>query len=272
MQSGSMPEINYNTDLQWQERALHYGDGLFETLLKLNQEIPLWQHHLERLSQGCKQLSISTPDPDWLVNQITEKSKEMDNCVIKIIVSRGQGGRGLKLPPADQPTVLIYCYPWSEPDQLDLHVKVCDTRLPINLNLAGIKHLNRLDYVLASLELQNQPDIEEGILCDSEGYLVEGIISNLFFVISNQVHTPSLEFAGVAGIMRKIVLAQFQTLGIPVNIGRFQADILNGASEVFLCNSVRGISPVISIDERQLTTGDTTRKMMASLNRRADWI
>ncbi len=270
MQSGPMPEYTYNTDLDWQERALHYGDGLFETLLKQNQEIPLWHHHLERLSQGCKRLSITTPDPDWLANQVAEKSKAMDSCVIKIIVTRGHGGRGLKLPPAEQLSVLIYCYPWSEPDSLDLRVTICNTRLPINPNLAGIKHLNRLDYVLASLELQRQPDMEEGILCDSEGYLVEGIISNLFFVIESQVHTPSLEFAGVTGIMRKIVLAQFQSLGVPVNIGRFQAAKLDSASEVFFCNSVRGISPVIAIDERQLATGETTRTMMAAVNRNTD--
>ena len=262
-----MPELSYNTDLDWQERALHYGDGLFETLLKQNQKIPLWQHHLERLSRDCKRLSITTPDPVWLANQVAEKSKEMDSCVVKIIVSRGRGGRGLKLPTDDQPSVLIYCYPWSEPDQLDLRVTICNTRLPINPNLAGIKHLNRLDYVLASLELQHQPDMGEGILCDGEGYLVEGIISNLFFVIENQVHTPSLEFAGVAGIMRKVVLAQFQSLGVPVNIGRFQANQLNLASEVFFCNSVRGISPVIAIDEIQLAIGETTRAMMAALNR-----
>ena len=272
MQSRPMPEFSYNTDLSWQERALHYGDGLFETILKKNQNIALWQHHYERLSQGCERLSITAPNPDWLVNQVTEKSKDMDSCVIKIIVSRGQGGRGLKLPADDQPSVLIYCYPWSEPDPIDLQVSVCNTRLPINPNLAGIKHLNRLDYVLASLELQHKPEMGEGILCDSEGYLVEGIISNLFFVAENQVHTPSLALAGVAGVMRKIILAQFQTLAIPVNIGRFQADILDSASEVFLCNSVRGISPVIAIDKRQLTTGETTRTMMAALNKNTNSI
>ena len=262
-----MSDINYNTGLDGQERALHYGDGLFETLLHQDGKIPLWQAHMDRLRQGCLRLSITMPDTDWLRNEVTQKTQGSDSCVIKIIVSRGQGGRGLSLPEVNQPSVFIYCYPWTEPDPVTLRVMICDTRLSINPNLSGIKHLNRLDYVLASLELQQRAQISEGILCDSEGYLVEGIISNLFFIIADQVYTPSLELAGVAGIMRQLVLDQFQTLEVAVNIGRYPTAQLELASEVFLCNSVRGICPVVAIDERKLAIGETTRKMMARLNR-----
>ncbi|MEM7564623.1 MAG: aminodeoxychorismate lyase [Pseudomonadota bacterium] len=259
-----MPEP-YHTELSWQERALHYGDGLFETLLKQDGQIPLWDQHVARLTKGCSRLSIHVPDPVWLKAEVFKKSVDLKDCVVKMIVSRGQGGRGLKLPSHPQPSVFVLCYPWQRPENLDIEVKTCDTRLPINPRLAGIKHLNRLDYVLASLELQQTPDLAEGILCDYEGYLVEGIISNLFFIIDNQLCTPSLELAGVEGIMRQQVLQLAQRLDLNIKIDRYPLSKIDQASEIFMCNSVRGICPVVKIDDREIKRGGITEQLLAAL-------
>jgi len=261
-----MPEPNYNIELEIHERALHYGDGLFETLLKYDGKLPLWDAHYDRLSRGCNRLSIPIPDENWLKQHIAEESRDPVNAVIKIIVSRGRGGRGLRLPAPPRPSVFVLCYPWSESQQSGHQVSICKTRLPINANLAGLKHLNRLDYVLAAIELQDIPDVTEGILCDSEGFLVEGLISNLFFVTRSEIFTPTLEFAGVAGIMRARILEHYRKLKIPVIQGRFPSQNLLESSECFLCNSVRGITPIIAIDQQHFDVGTHTQTLMAALN------
>ena len=260
-----MPEA-YHSDLDWQERALHYGDGLFETLLRYEGEIPHWQAHYDRLSRGCARLSIALPEEAWLRQRVERHAGNEDNAVIKIIVSRGRGGRGLQMPDDARPSVLIFPYPWTPAPGDGLRVILCQSRLPRNPALAGLKHLNRLDYVLAALELQNRTDVDEGIVCDSEGFLVEGLISNLFFVVRDRVYTPSLEFAGVAGIMRQQALDHLNREGIEVEIGRFPPELLLEASECFLCNSVRGVRPILAIDTQTLDIGALTRSLMAALN------
>ena len=266
MPSSNMSESGYHTEISWQERALHYGDGLFETLLKQQGEIALWQQHLERLHRGCLRLSIEAPDSGWLREEVFNKSRQYDSCIVKIIVSRGQGGRGLNLPNRPQPSVFVLCYPWHPPSQMEIKVSVCDTRLPINPNLAGIKHLNRLDYVLAALELQSRPDLSEGILCDYEGFLVEGIISNLFFVIDGQLMTPSLQLAGVDGIMRNQIIRHCENMNLKIRIDRFPLESIYQASEIFMSNSVRGICPVTAVDNQEFVTGPLTQKLARTLD------
>jgi len=259
-----------NETLDWQERGLHYGDGLFETLLKFRGEIPLWKDHYRRLYKGCQRLRIALPKEAWLLEKIARETGEMESAIVKIIVTRGNGGRGLKLPANNYPSLFVFKYPWSEitESELALEVEVCETRLPINPNLAGIKHLNRLDYVLAALELESKGQKNEGILCDTEGYLVEGIISNLFFCLQDQVYTPSLELAGVAGIMRRKILSYFKSQGINVEVGRFSTELLMQSSECFMCNSVQGVRPIRSIGQHRFDLGPLTRDLMEIFNSR----
>ena len=263
-----MPDTQINQMLDMQERGLHYGDGLFETLLKVNGEIPLWDYHLDRLQRGCKKLAISLPGENWLLDKIEAESSGHDSAVIKLIVTRGIGGRGLEIPPTRQASVFVLRYPHSAISQsdLELDVAICRTRLPINPNLAGLKHLNRLDYVLAAIELGRLGNKNEAILLDTDGYIVEGIISNLFFCLDDKVYTPSLEFAGVEGIMRQQILKYFEDRAIHVDIGRFNCDLLLSASECFLCNSVHGIRPIRAIDDAIFTTGTISQMLMRSFN------
>lgn len=265
-----MPERRDINNLDLQERALHYGDGLFETLLKIDQQIPHWQAHYARLSHGCKRLSIAVPDQDWLKQQVVQATIDSQTCVVKIIVSRGIGGRGMNLPKQDQASVFVLNYPYSTPSKQGIAVSMCQTRLPINPNLAGIKHLNRLDYILAGIELNAHGQVDEGIICDSEGFLVEGLISNLFFAKGGKVYTPSLEMAGVDGIMRQLVLKRLKQMNVPVEIGRFKPELLLQSSECFLSNSVRGIAPIILIDQQLFKVGKYSKALIAALNHEPD--
>ena len=259
-----MPDITLNQAFDWQERALHYGDGLFETLLKLDGEIALWQDHFQRLKKGCERLRIPLVDESELIQLVSNETAELDNAVIKIIVSRGVGGRGLVLPEQNQASVFILNYPYKalKDEQLAIDVSICQTRLPINRNLAGIKHLNRLDYVLAAIEIEELDNQDEGVLCDSDGYLVEGVISNLFFVNNNMVYTPTLENAGVEGVMRQRVIQFLTQQNISLDVGRFKPELLLQASEAFMCNSVSGIRPIRRVDQQTLETGPITRTLI----------
>jgi 4-amino-4-deoxychorismate lyase len=263
-----MPDIQYNQLLDTQERGLHYGDGLFETLLKIDGGIPLWSSHYGRLRKGCDKLQLPLPDEKWLLQRIDAETQGQDSVVIKVIVTRGRGGRGLKLPGHNQVSVFILKYPYTaiNDEELKLNVAICQTRLPLNPNLAGLKHLNRLDYVLATIELEQMANKDEALLCDTEGYIVEGIVSNLFFCIQGEVYTPSLEFSGVEGVMRQEILNYLASQTIPVQIGRFYPELLLKASECFLCNSVHGVRPIHSIDDSFFTRGEFTQMLIQKFN------
>ena len=264
-----MLDIKINNMLDSQDRGLHYGDGLFETMLKFEGEIALWDKHYSRLKKGCSKLHLPLPDEKWLLKEVDAEAKSHDSVVIKIIVTRGIGGRGLKLPKPDQASVFVLMYPYTEVNDqaLKLDVSICQTRLPLNLNLAGLKHLNRLDYVLAAIELEQMNNKHEAILCDTEGYVVEGIISNVFFCIQGEVYTPSLEFSGVEGVMREEILKFLEDQSIPVHIGRFYPDLLLDADECFLCNSVQGIRPIRSIDDYSFANGLISQMLIQAFNK-----
>ncbi len=263
-----MPEVTVNVTLDWQERGLHYGDGLFETLLKREGKIPLWNDHYQRLRKGCHRLHIALPEEEWLVDRIAQETQDVETSVVKLIVTRGSGGRGLKLPAINRPSIFVFKYPYTAitDKEITLDVVICKTQLPINRNLAGLKHLNRLDYVLAALELESRGIKGEGILLDTEGYLVEGIISNLFFCIQDQIYTPSLDLTGVEGVMRKQILGYFESQGLKVKIGRFSTQLLMQAKECFMCNSVHGVRPIGSVDQIQFNIGPLTRNLMEIFN------
>ena len=263
-----MPEMEINQVLDLQDRGLHYGDGLFETLLKLDGVIPLWQDHYQRLKNGCERLRIPLADELWLAQKVSQETSDQDSAVIKIIVTRGRGGRGLKLPAQNQFSIFVLKYPYTKisPTELALDVSICQTRLPVNPNLAGLKHLNRLDYVLAAIEIEDLDNRDEGILCDSDGYLVEGVISNLFFFSHGKMHTPALDRAGVEGVMRQRVIEHLQQLDIPLEMGRFYPDLLLQASECFMCNSVYGVRPIKAIGEQGFATGPVSQALIGRLN------
>ncbi len=261
-----MPNSLINESLEWQERGLHYGDGLFETLLKIDGVVPDLESHYQRLVKGCSQLYLPVPTLSWLKYKLTEVTQDSDTCIVKIIVTRGVGGRGLKLPDADQSSVFVLSYSYTRPSHAALKVSVCDTRLPINANLSGLKHLNRLDYVLATIELSKKTDKDEAILCDTDGFIIEGIISNLFFCKDSLIFTPSLSLSGVDGIMRSKIIAYSDKIQRPVHIGRFRLDQLLHADEIFLCNNVQGIRSIGSVNGQAFETGTITRSMMEHFN------
>ena len=229
------------------DRGTQYGDGLFETIAVIDGQPCLWERHIQRLYAGCKRLSIVAPEPAELLAEAQVLINGQQRCVLKIAVTRGVGGRGYRPPEKTQPSRIISCSPWpdypKEYWEKGVAIRLCSTCLGINPALAQLKHLNRLEQVLARSEW-NDPAIFEGLMLDSDGRVVEGTISNLFLMKNGTLITPDLKRCGVAGIMRELIIELAVALNIPLKIEDVGLDDVRHAEAMFISNSLIGILPV----------------------------
>lgn len=252
------------------DRGLLYGDGLFETLAVINGAPVFWSRHMARLQSGCDRLGMPRVDADRLAEEVRVVLQDTDRCVLKLIVTRGPGGRGYRVPADPRPTRIVQRHPWpdhpADCQERGVRIRLCEQRLAANPRLAGIKHLNRLEQVLARREWDDA-DIREGIMADHHGNLIEGTMSNLFIVQDRQLVTPELGRCGVAGVMRSVVMAQAEELGLSVAVRNLTLTALQAANEVFLTNSLIGIWPVIRFDEHAWSRGPVTRELQERLMR-----
>ena len=247
------------------DRGLNYGDGLFETMALQQGRVRFLDAHLQRLESGCARLGIVFPGAALLQADISAMVSSQQNGVVKIVITRGIGGRGYR--PGNEATatriVTLHDHPTSTSN--DIAVRWCDMRLSRNPALAGIKHLNRLEQVLAQGEW-GDPHVEEGLMIDYEGELVCGTSSNIFLVRNGELLTPDLRYCGVRGIMRAAVINAAKELNIPVHEEPLWPDDLEGAAEVFLTNAVRGVRAVIALNERTWERGVVTRSICKALD------
>jgi 4-amino-4-deoxychorismate lyase len=232
------------------DRGFQYGDGLFETIEVIEGQPIFLERHLLRLSAGCSKLRIPNPDIKQLTDETYSVCKHSKLAVLKLIITRGAGGRGYRQPEAIHPTRTISLHTFPEyPDshaELGINARFCDTRLGLNPALAGIKHLNRLEQIMARAEWDD-PDIQEGIMLDINGHVIEGTMTNLFYVKDSVIYTAPLHLAGVAGVMHGIIknlIAEHNRTLIEHDYGK---EALLAADEVFVCNSIIGIWPIKQI-------------------------
>jgi len=255
------------------DRGLAYGDGLFETIAVRNARPRLLEHHLARLADGCRRLSIPL-DQALLRAELLAFASELGEGVAKLIVTRGDGARGYA-PPADAaPRRLLFGNPWPSYAQANTSEGVelfpCRTRLAEQPLLAGLKHLNRIEQVIARGEWQD-PRFAEGLMRDLSGRGVEGGFSNLFLVRDGRLITAELSRCGVSGVMRAWLLEQAPAQQIAVEIRDIDYAELLQAGEVFLCNSLYGIWPVRHLDGHDWPAGALTRKLQGILRTLLDF-
>lgn len=251
------------------DRGLQYGDGLFETMAVLDGRIRHLPLHLARLSEGCERLGLPrrvlAPLRDELV---ALAARQRNNAVIKLIVTRGEGPRGYAPPARPQPRRMLGVFAWPSWPQSHytrgVAVRVCDTRLGSNPQLAGIKHLNRLEQVLARREWSGAR-WQEGLMMNAHNQVICGTMSNVFAVQGACLLTPSVAMSGVAGVMRAAVRRQAAALGISCEEGELDLDSLAGADELFLTNALIGIWPVRRLGEHRLAVGPVTRRLQRAM-------
>ena len=247
-------------------RALNYGDGLFETLVVHNGQPRRWQSHMDRLGAGCERLGLVIPSQAILLREVQTVSAGLADAVVKIVLCRGGVARGY-LPSQDDACVRIVSaheYPSDVADKATrgVNARICDLRLAIQPALGGIKHLNRLEQVLASSEPMEE-GVTEGILLDREDHVISAVSANIFLIMEDRLLTPRLDRCGVRGVIRAQLLAAFSAR---CEQRRIQVDLLQEADEVFICSSVRGIVPVTAIDDQCFTIGPVTRELQSWLH------
>lgn len=251
------------------DRGLQYGDGLFETIRVIEGRPVFFDRHYQRLQQGCQRLLLPCPDFALLQAEALSLTSAKASGVLKIILTRGRGGRGYRLPEVVDPTRILALYPFPEYppafQQQGVNVRFCQTRLGLNPTLAGIKHLNRLEQVLARAEWQ-EATIQEGLMLDMNGHVIEGTMSNLFYVKDQTLVTAPVTHSGVAGIMRGRVLGWVARQGMAVAERNFFPEELLAADEVFLTNAIIGIWPVCQIEQHKFALGELTRHIMFDLD------
>ncbi|MCC1497704.1 aminodeoxychorismate lyase [Alcanivorax sp. 1008] len=247
-----------------EDRGLAYGDGLFETVRMASGQMPLWPRHRERLASGAARLGIPLPT-ELLEEQIALQCALGGDAVVKITLTRGVGGRGYSAPAEPSPTLLCRRHPLVLPAEDryrdGLTLGVCDIRLASQPVLAGIKHLNRLEQVLARRQV-DAAGWHDGLLLGGSDEPLELTAMNLFARFGASLWTPALSQAGVDGVMRGYVLDTLApALGLAVQVSAGTLSQLEQADELFACNSVAGILPVRKLALCSWPVGDVTRAM-----------
>jgi 4-amino-4-deoxychorismate lyase len=247
------------------DRGFQYGDGLFETALLTHGRVRFLDDHLQRLFSGCARLGIAAPDTATLRSEIAQVTEGHDHGVVKIIVTRGAGGRGYRPGPAAMSTRVVALHPYNPLPQSALRLRWCEIRLGRNARLAGIKHLNRLEQVLAQSEWQ-EGEADEGLMLDTEGEVVCATSANVFIVRDGVLVTPDLRFCGVHGVMRAQVLKAAARLRLATSEEPLWPHDLETASEVFITNAVRGIRSVVSLDSLQWNETSVATRLAHALS------
>lgn len=247
------------------DRGLAYGDGLFETVLVRRGERVFCSAHLQRLQTGAERLRI--PFPAGLVNALDQfqsqvaRQYQATDGILKLILTRGSGGRGYLPPEPAEPNLILQWHPAptlpSASNLSGIALYQCRHRLPERIQLPGLKSLNRLDNVLARAEFSGT-SYGEGLMLDFADRVIEGTMTNLFWVKKGSLFTPSLEDVGVHGIMRAQIMQRFTTVCTSATV-----ETLLNADELFLCNSVNGIWPVVEFKQQKWQPGCFTKQIQS---------
>jgi len=242
------------------DRGLLYGDHLFETVAFVAGRAPLWERHMARLLRDAQRLLIPAPEPGLLASECTRLIEGARRAVVRITLTRGSGGRAYEPPEEATPRRILMRRPWppgtsaARAHGIALHTS--PVRLGVGGPLVGIKHGNRLEQVLAA-EHARRAGVDEAVLLDAEGCLVEAIAGNLVVFIDGQPITPRLSGAGVAGVGLQWLGEQ---LGDELSTRILDEESLRRAQEIMVINSVAGIRPARVLDDRPLAIPATCRR------------
>ena len=255
------------------DRAVHYGDGLFETVAIRDGEPRLWEYHVERLQTSAARLGLEAPDESrlrsGLVSALGRAQADRTRCVAKILMTSGQGPRGYRRPDGGQMTILTgISDAHTTPDACyrdGVNLRLCNTRLAVQPQLAGMKTLNRLEQVLARNEW-NDDSIFEGLTLDTDGRLICGTMSNVFLITGQGLVTPAMTRCGVSGVMRRHVLTLLDKAGIECSVRDVGVEELWSSADIFISNSQYGVLAAKRCSERTWRPGEMFHRIAAMVS------
>ncbi|HEY1724998.1 MAG TPA: aminodeoxychorismate lyase [Steroidobacteraceae bacterium] len=255
--------------IDYSDRGLQYGDGLFETISCRAGE-PRWlELHLQRLRGGCERLRLPFEDYALLRAEIGALAQGAEPCLVKVVVTRGPARQRGYAPSGDErPTRIVSRHDWPPATAAatdGFRLGLSPVRLGINPRLAGLKHLNRLEQVLA----QQQRDAareDEVLMLSSAGQVIGGSMSNVFFSDQDGLYTPALNECGVAGVMRRVVLQAAGRLGLAVRERAVSVAELDGVREAFVTNVRWGLQSVRQLAGRELPGDALARSLWQGID------
>lgn len=230
------------------DRSFQFGDGIFTTIRVRAGVAEFWPQHLARLQQGVLRLGMT--EPDW--QQLTEQVKQAISApeqVLKVVLSRGHAGRGYSPLGVTGPDIYISTAAlpdYKQQQQQGIRLGLARLQLGCQPLLAGLKHNNRLEQVLLKQELATT-DWDDLLVLDQRGFVTEAIAANVFFYRAGRWLTPVLDQAGVAGVMRQVLLEQLQAEQV-----QWTLDELQSIEALFCCNALCGVLPVHTFLDKPL--------------------
>lgn len=268
---------SFNQAISPFDRGFAYGDGVFRTIKIVGGLPQHWPQHYQKLVADCAAINIVCPSAELLMSDLSQlfladAETEYHPTVAKIIITRGEGNRGYTPPAITAPMRVVLKsdmpdYPESRFSE-GVTLTVCETRLAEQPKLAGIKHLNRLENVLARMEWHN-PDIAEGIMLNMHDNVIECTAANIFARFGDALITPDLQKCGVAGITRQRIIELAPTLSLKPAVETFNLEKLYQADEVVICNSLYGAWQVKAVQvtdtQQSIKTGALSANIRAAL-------
>jgi len=254
------------------DRAVHYGDGLFETIAIRDGAPRLWNYHVERLQTGAARLGLAVPAEATLCSALQSAldkgQADRSRCVAKILFTAGQGPRGYRRAGGAPTTLLVGIADARRlPDTRyrdGVDLRICHTRLAVQPQLAGMKTLNRLEQVIARNEW-NDDSVFEGLTLDTDGRLICGTMSNVFIITGQALVTPAISRCGVSGVMRRHVLELLDAAGIECAVRDVEAGELWAADAAFISNSQFGVLPARRCGTHTWTPNERFRRIAGLL-------
>lgn len=251
----------FTNHLSVYDRGIAFGDGFFETMKWMisNDNLPqveFWNRHMNRIIHSCKIAKINIPSLKILNSykcKILNKAKQKNikEGILKLIITRGSGGRGYRFDEKMKPTIIFLSFPFQPYESSfyskGIELKIYKNFLSKNYSLEGLKHLNRFDSVLLSNEIDKRGDFE-GLVADENSNIIEGMMSNIFFIRKKILHTPNIQNIGIKGIMRQVVIEKFSYLFDKVVVENINKKRLEMFENAFITNSIMGIMPVKKIE------------------------
>ena len=243
------------TSIDINNRGLAYGDGVFSTIKVEFGKIQLWQFHLDRLKKSAEKLHLT--DIDWTllsqeIHTFSIQFTQKADVVIKLILTRGSGGRGYSINGCDTVDRIITAHKFPQQYKQwqgqGIALIQCEYQLPINKYLAGLKTLNRLDQVLIKQEIEAKKAID-GIVCDQQGNVIETCSANVFLHKNGSWYTPCLDSSGVAGVKRQEILDQARKQGLNIIETQIKQVDLLAADALCITNALMNIVPITGYND-----------------------